>query len=332
MRKENHRFPVLFILLLFCLSAVFTVYAQEEDTVRSASITKVDLGVDSLDLAVGESYTFDVTFEPADTVLQTLDWYVTDEDVISIDPLTDTVTALAAGEARILAESFDGFSYAVCTVTVGGSAPKDAAVMKSGSEFFGLSAKDLKKISAESLNRYLDFIADSALDDSAYQAVSARWFDVLAAVKPGKEEAQSLRAAQCGVDDSEPLRELNAVTLTGSLDSILKYAEDNPDLIEIYEFGPFEIEDPLDEEVSGESILKTVKLKGNTQELTNINFAQNTLKLNGKGRSLKNAFQKGNNSKAFTHGLSAGRMVLRVEGHQHPARHGTGRLSIMVPM
>ena len=224
MRKENHRFPVLFILLLFCLLAVFPVYAQEEDAVRSASITKVDLGVDSLDLAVGESYTFDVAFEPADTVLQTLDWYVTDEDVISIDPLTDTVTALAAGEARILAESFDGFSYAVCTVTVGGSAPKDAAVMKSGSEFFGLSAKDLKKISAESLNRYLDFIADSALDESSYQAVSARWFDVLAAVKPGKEEAQSLRAAQCGVDDSEPLRELNAVTLTGSLDSILKYA------------------------------------------------------------------------------------------------------------
>ena len=286
MKKENHRFPVFFVWLSFlCLIlSSLPVFSQDENSESYSPITKVDLGVSSLNLSVGESYTFDVAFTPADTVLRTLDWYVTDESVISIDPLTDTVTALANGEARVFAESFDRFSFAVCTVTVGDSAAKDASAMKSGSDFLGLSPKDMKKIGAETITRYMDFISDSALDETAYDAVSERLFDVIAAVKPGKEDAQSMRAKACGVSDSEALRELNAVTLTGSLGSILKYAKDNKDLIGIYEFGPFEIEDPLDEEVSGESIRKTVKLKGNTQELTNINFAQNTLKLNGKGR------------------------------------------------
>ena len=286
MEKGIPRFSVLLIWLSFLCLVLFDlpVFSQDEEFIPYAPITKVDLGVTSLSLAAGESYTFAVSFEPADTILRTLDWYVTDESVIRIDPLTDTVTALANGEARIFAESFDRFSYAVCTVTVGDSAAKDAPVMKSGSDFLSLSPKDMKKLNAETLTRYLDFIADSALDEASYAAVSARIFDVIAAVKPGKEEAQSLRAKECGVEDSEPLRELHAVTLTGSLDSILKYAKDNPDLTEIFEFGPFEIEDPIAEEESGESIRKTVGLKGMTQELTNINFAQNTLGLTGKGR------------------------------------------------
>lgn len=286
MEKGIPRFSVFFVWLSFlCLVLLsFPAFSQDEEFVSYEPITKVDLGVTSLNLAVGESYTFDVSFEPADTILRTLDWYVTDESVVRIDPLTDTVTALANGEARIFAESFDQFSYAVCTVTVGDSAAKDASVMKSGSDYLGLSPQDMKKVSAETLIRYLDFIADSALDESSYEAVSARVFDVIAAVKPGKEEAQSLWAKGCGVDVSEPLRELNAVTLIGSVDAILKYAEDNPDLIEIFEFGPFEIEDPIAEEVSEESIQKTVGLRGATQELTSINFAQNTLGLTGKGR------------------------------------------------
>ena len=283
MIKENHRFPVFFALLCF-LILILPVSAQEEDPGTLRTITKIDLGTESLNLSVGESYTFDISFEPADTILRTLDWYITDESVISIDPLTDTVTALANGEARIFAESFDQFSYAVCTITVGDSVPKDAAVMKSGSDYFDLSPEDMKKISAETITRYLDFIAGSSLDEDSYASVSDRMFDVLAAVKPGKEEAQSALAKECGAEDSEALKELNTVTLTGSLASILKYAKTNPDLIEIYELGPFEIEEPVEDEVSSESIQKTVGLQGSTQELTNINFAQNKLGLTGKGR------------------------------------------------
>ena len=285
MRKGSIHFKKILSFVLFCL-VLFTlpVMAQDEEIVPGGPITKIDLGVESLNLGVGESYTFNVSFEPEKTVLRTLDWYVSDESVISIDPLTDTVTALANGEARVFAESFDQFSYAVCTVTVGESVSKDASVMKSGSDFFGLSEKDMKKISAETLVRYIDFIADSAMDEASYETVSDRVFDVLAAVKRGTAEAQSQRAKDCGVEDSEALKELNVVTLTGSLDSILKYAKENPDLLEIYELGPFEIEDPIEEEVSSESVQKAVGLRDHVNDLTYINFAQDKLGLNGKGR------------------------------------------------
>ena len=58
-----------------------------------------------------------MTIEPAEAIIQSLDWMVTDESVMSIDPLTNTITALADGEADLFAESIDQFSYAVCHVT-----------------------------------------------------------------------------------------------------------------------------------------------------------------------------------------------------------------------
>ena len=108
-------------------------------------------------------------------------------------------------------------------------------------------------------------------------------FDVLASVKAGTEEAQAQLAKDCGIEDSEPLKELNAVTLYGSLDSILKYVKDNKDLKEIFEFGPFVSEDPIEDEVSSESIQKAVGLQGYTVQLTAISYAHK-MGLNGKGR------------------------------------------------
>ena len=284
MRIGTDHFKKILSFILFCLVLFYLpVMAQDEEIVSNGPITKVDLGVDSLNLAVGESYTFQVTFEPENTDLTTLDWYITDESVISIDPLTDTVTALAEGEARIFAESFDQASYDICTVTVGTSVSKDASVMKSGSDFIGLSPEELGKISAETLTRYLNFVADSALDDAAYVNSISRLFDVVAAVKPGTEDAQSRLARDCGVEDSEPLYEMNAVTLYGSLESILRYVKGNNELREIFEFGPFYIDDPEMDEVSSDSIQKAVGLQGNTQAITNISYAHK-MGLNGKGR------------------------------------------------
>ena len=281
---RNKHFGILFILVLLHLM-MFTlpVPAQDEDYVSPGPITGIDLGVSALQLSPGESYTFQIKFEPADTVLTTLDWYVTDENVISIDPLTDTVTALSNGTARIFAESFDQFSYAVCDVTVGDSVSKDASVMKSGSAFFDLSPEDLGKISAGTLTRYLDFVAGSPMDETSFTYASSRSFDVLAAVKPGTEEAQSELAKERGVEDSEPLKELNAITLYGSLEAILSYAKGNGDLREIFEFGPFATDEPELEEVSSESVQKAVGLKGNTEALTKISYAH-SLGLKGKGR------------------------------------------------
>ena len=286
MKEKKGLFLLCAILsLLISLSfSIIPVTAQDEDTETSGPITKIDLGVSSLQLAVGESYTFQVKYEPEDTVLTTLDWYVSDESVLSLDPMTATITALAEGEARIFAESFDQFSYDVCTVTVGGSISKDPTVTKSGSDFLGLSQQDLNKISAGTLTRYLDFIADSPIDDEDYRNLSSRNFDVVASVKKGSGEEQLILAQKCGIESAEALSELNAVTLTGSLSAILCYAKDNRDLLDIFEFGPFYLDDPVIEEDSDESIQKTVGLQGNTEKLTSVSFAQNKLGLNGKGR------------------------------------------------
>ena len=100
MKEKKGLFLLCAILsLLISLSfSIIPVTAQDEDTETSGPITKIDLGVSSLQLAVGESYTFQVKYEPEDTVLTTLDWYVSDESVLSLDPLTATITALAEGE------------------------------------------------------------------------------------------------------------------------------------------------------------------------------------------------------------------------------------------
>ena len=290
MRMETCRIKkilsfVLLCLVLFCLP----VMAQEEEEayMSPGPVVKIDLGVSSLNLKAGESYTFQVKYEPENTALRTLEWYVTDESVISVDPMTDTVTALADGEARIFAESLDQFAYDVCTVTVGDSLSKDASVMKSGNDLMGLTPEEMGKISAETLIRYLDFVADSAMDETAFETVADRMFDVLAEVKPGTEEAQSQRARDCGIEEPEALTGLNSVTLFGSLASILKYIRGNEDLRDIYEFGPFYVDDPDMEEVSEESVEKAIvqDLGGHTQDLINLRSAR-SLGLNGKGRTI----------------------------------------------
>ena len=262
--------------------------AQDDDLPPYEPITEISLGVESLNLSVGESYTFQVTYVPEDTVLTTLNWFVSDESVISLDPYTFTVTALKDGEARIFAESFDQFSYAVCTVTVGDSVSKGASVMKSGSEIMGLTPEEMDKITAETLVRYLSFVGDSPLDETSYAAVTDRFFDVLAAVRPGTEEEQSRLALSCGVEESDPLPDLHTITLRGSVAQILAYVKDNKDLLEVFEMGPFLIEEPAEEDFSSESVEKAVggmNLGGNTQPLTNINYAH-SLGLTGKGRTI----------------------------------------------
>ena len=273
MKEEKHRFSKLLVwLALLCLVMVsLPVSAQDGDYVPYEPITKIDLGVSSLNLAVGESYTFDVTYEPENTILTTLEWYITDEQVLSVDPLTSTVTALADGEARVFAESIDGVSYAVCDVTVG-SAAKDASVMKSGADYFGLSRRDLRKITAPSMVRYLDFIADSALDDEGFDHLAERVFDVLGSVRPGSEKKESRLARELGLD-SDPLENLQTVTLTGKLEQILAFVKDNKDLIEVVELGDEWIDDPIVEEPGEEEpVSKTVQnrfnLQGQSDELS----------------------------------------------------------------
>ena len=266
MKEEKRCFSKLLIWLsLLCLVMIsLPVSAQDGDYVPYEPITKIDLGVSSLNLAVGESYTFDVSYEPENTILTTLEWYITDEQLLSVDPLTSTVTALADGEARVFAESIDGVSYAVCDVTVGSTA-KDASVMKSGADYFGLSRRDLRKITAPSMVRYLDFIADSALDDEGFDHLTDRIFDVLGSVRPGSEQEESRLARELGLD-SDPLENLQSITLIGKLEQILAFVKDNKNLIEVVELGNEWVDDPIIEEPDEEEpVSKTVQNKFNLQ-------------------------------------------------------------------
>ncbi|MBQ6341614.1 MAG: S8 family serine peptidase [Anaerolineaceae bacterium] len=274
MKSNRYCIVLTYLFLLLCLMLCsFPAAAQEDDYVPYQPITKIDLGVSDLHLEAGESYTFSVTYEPADTVLTTLVWYVTDESVLSVDPLTNTVTALQDGEARIFAESIDEISYAVCSVTVGQSAAKDVTVMKSGDSYFGLTQKEQRKITAPTLVRYLDFVADSALDEDDFEVLAERFYDVLAIVKSGTEEAESERARSLGME-SDPLPNLQSVTLDGNLGQILRFVKDNKNLVEITELGNIFIEDPdiepVDEDLAEKAVKGRFNLQGNADYLSNI--------------------------------------------------------------
>lgn len=285
MRNRSRCF-VMFMFLLSCFVLLsLPTAAQDTKPVSSSPVTHIDLGVSSLTMNPGESYTFQITYEPAAPSITTLNWYVTDERVIRVDPLTAVVTALADGEARIFAQSMDGFSHAVCTVTVGTAAANDDFVQKAGTDVLGLSARDLKKITAGSLRDYLNFLADVSLGDDGLENVTPRWFDVAAAVKPGKENEQSELARSLGVERSEPLPDLHVVTLAGEFKPILAYIRDNPDLVEVYEYGPVWIDDPLPEVIDSDSLQKAIGLQGEVEGLTNVSAAHN-LGLTGKGRTI----------------------------------------------
>ncbi len=286
MKRESQRVGIFVFFLLICnLFFTFPVFAQEEEYVPYSPITKIDLGVTSLNLSVGESYTFHVTYEPENTVLTTLLWYVTDENVISIDPMTFTVTAKEDGEARIFAESLDEFSYAVCNVTVGDSSAKDVSAMKSGSDHLGLTREEMRKITAPTLLRYLDFIGDSVLDDEDFAGLCERGYDLVAFVKAGSEEDESRRARDLELR-SEALTNLECITLIGTVDQLLAFIKDNDDLIEVFELGSEFAEDSVSSEEAA-SVSKTVakgfNLQGNADALSSFTTAHQN-NLTGAGR------------------------------------------------
>ena len=156
--------------------------------------------------------------------------------------------------------------------------------MKSGSDFIGLSQRDLSKITAQSLVRYLDLAAESVMDEEFFEGLSGRSYGVPAFVRPGCEESESRKAIELGLA-SEPLQNLQSVTLRGTLKQLLAFIKDNSDLIEIIEIGNTWFDDPLpdpgEEEISG----KTVNLKGCADELSGFTTAHN-IGLTGSGRTI----------------------------------------------
>ncbi len=278
MISQTNRYSRFKRALSLCLCIILTLafftsaYAEQ--------ITAIDLGIDDLTLKSGESYTFDVTYEPAVPQFYTLSWFVTDDSVVEVDVVDFTVKALNPGEADILAESFDGVSFDVCHVTVTGSpqdeASKNDSKAGSGSDssasFVELSQKDSEKISSPSINRFLDFLENSNVSGMLLAKAQERSFIVTASVKPGTEEAESKRAYDLGMADATPLKKLNAVTLQGSLKQILLFTENNEDLIEIFEMNTVYLNDTMSE-ACVDCKPETTGLEGHVEDLTSVSIA-----------------------------------------------------------
>ncbi len=268
----------LVLLALFLLLASFPAAAQEEAAPAGKvyiPITGIDLGVSELTLEPGQTHSFEMEFQPENASIQSLNWFTTDDSVVSIDAVNNTVTALKPGTVRVLAESFDAAAFAVCEITVSGNQPKDAADLQEGSSLLGIDAADRGKIQSDIVNRYLDFIEASAFTGNAFSETMQRTFFVAAAVEPGTEQAESERALALGMADATPLFELHAVTLQGTLEQILAFTAGNADLQKVFGGDMKFIIDPVPSDYDPESVSKAVNLDGHTEAITSVSTAHN---------------------------------------------------------
>ena len=295
MKKSSKHYPVIFIsAILYFFLAVTAAFAQTTGKSMETSyqpIKKVDLGVTSLTLEVGEKYTFSVSFEPEDPPVTRLTWFNTDNTVIAVNQLTNTVTALTPGTAKVMAESFDKEAYAVCEITVSGAQEKDISGMTEGKSLLTLSAEDRAKIKASQINRYLDLLEMSVFTDETLQKLQNQTMDVMAEVRPGTEKAESERALELGMTRAYPMKHLHLVSLYGTLSQILEFVKDNEDLIRIFKGHDIYIFDPRPESDASPLLSKdthgtdTTMLQGHVEELTSVSTIHK-LGYTGKGVTL----------------------------------------------
>ena len=71
MHTKTRRY-LIYMFLLMCL-VLLSIPAAAQDSGYSP-VTHIDLGVTSLTLDPGESYEFQITYEPADPAIRTLTW------------------------------------------------------------------------------------------------------------------------------------------------------------------------------------------------------------------------------------------------------------------
>ena len=289
--KNTNKFWLVLILAVVCLvcTAVPGFAQAQEYGTSYQPIRKVDLGVSSLTLDVGEQYTFTVSFDPEDPPVTRLTWFNTDNTIVAVNQLTNTVTALSPGTAKVMAESFDKEAYAICEITVNGMQEKDLSGMVEGKSLLTLSAEDRGKIKASQITRYLDLLEMSVFNEETLQKLQDQSMDVMAEVRPGTEEAESERAKALGMQRAYPMKKLHLVSLYGSLSQILEFVRDNEDLIQIFKGHDIYIFDPLPK--SDDSPLQskdaqntnaTTMLQGHVEELTSVSTMHN-LGYTGKG-------------------------------------------------
>lgn len=295
MKTEFKRLSIIFFMICCNLFSRISVFSQAPENGLQTNyqpIRKVDLGVESLTLEVGEKYAFSVNFEPEDPPVTRLTWFNTDNTVVAVNQLTNTVTALTPGTAKVMAESFDKEAYAVCEITVSGTQEKDISGLVEGKSLLTLSAEDRAKIKASQINRYLDLLEMSVFNEETLQKLQDQTMDVMAEVRPGTEKAESERALELGMTRAYPMKHLHLVSLYGTLSQILEFVKDNEALIRIFKGHDIYIFDPLPEtgassvqSKDAQSPNDTTMLQGHVEELTSVS-TMHKLGYTGKGSTI----------------------------------------------
>lgn len=96
--------------------------SQNEPPVK---VTKITLDKTELSLESGAKATLTATVEPADATIKSVIWSSSNPEVVSVNPITGEITAIANGLATITATSSSNKEVsASCAVTVGGSDPE----------------------------------------------------------------------------------------------------------------------------------------------------------------------------------------------------------------
>lgn len=155
---------ILLIVLIFSLLIFGLMTAQSDEYTYYHPITEIDLGVRSLSITVGETYIFPMTWKPEDTPAVFITW-LTDNSILEVDPENHSITALAAGNTRLLVESNGGYTWDYCDVTVTGIQSKDVLEKKNGGDVINLTKADRNKIKAKSVQNYLRFLESCSFTD-----------------------------------------------------------------------------------------------------------------------------------------------------------------------
>jgi len=269
--KNKSIFSSLLVLFLILLLPA-AVHAQDgEHNAGQYFITNFDLGVSELELGIGESFTFDVQYEPEDTILREFRWFSTNSSVADIDIASNTVTATGAGTTVLFAESLDGSTFAECTLTVNGPESKDGSEAAS----FGLEAlsdEDHRKIKSETFRNFYDFIFANEFDAESMNDAGQRIFSLIAKVIPGTEIAESEKAAGLAMTDISALQNIHAIVFQGSFEQVLAYMENNENLREIAG-GGLTFLDPSLPELAADNGQKSVNLQSNVEKITEVSLA-----------------------------------------------------------
>ncbi|MCR5251680.1 MAG: leucine-rich repeat protein [Lachnospiraceae bacterium] len=204
--------------------AVAEGYAQSDTVIftwvlgETIKITKLALDKTALNLSVGESATLVPSFTPVDATNTNLIWSSTDAAVAKVEP-GGIVTALAAGEATISAETMDGSGLsATCLVTVGGT------VSSTGSAF-----SPVPQIDENTKELYLVKGQKFTLDESGWQSGNKKYLTVskknlVTAKKAGYEPIELFKGSRIiKVYISEPALSKKSAELMVGEDRILRW-------------------------------------------------------------------------------------------------------------